>query len=613
MDDHIKVLGDRYELVEPIGRGGMATIYRAKDRRMGRPVAVKILREMYSNDPKFVLRFQREARAVSALAHPNIVQVFDYGQSGEAYYIVMELIEGIDLRRYLRANGILDLRRAVVIAHDVALALGAAHRRGIVHRDVKPQNILVNDEGLVKLTDFGIATFYRDVNSERLTTTGMTLGTVQYYAPEQAQGEVVSPAADVYALGIVLYEMLVGHPPFDGDTPVSIAVRHIQEAPTRPSRYNPAIPPTLERVILRCLEKDARDRYRDGDALAYALETFDKPTRSPSGRMVSGPIATPLAEGGSGYRRAPSGPISAQSGRRPSEPRGNSYMDDDLRPSPENFIMPPTRPDIAAGTVPSPARLPERPDEGERPTAVAGITTAIIVASVLLLLGVGCFLAFRLLGSNGLFGGSPPTATSVPLVTIPDFTNKLYNPDAIALAQSDGLLLVPHNMQSTADQKGKVIGQTPPAGAQEAPGSKVDVNVGVGPNTVKVPDVTSQTYTQACNTIKAVKDASGNPANLTCQQTLRSSQTVLIGLVIDTLPGGGEDVAPGTAITIEVSTGPAATPTTAATATPTTGPATATPTTVGPTLTPTTAVPTPTFTPVGPTPTPTPKPPTPTP
>ena len=257
----------------------MATIYRAIDlHRMG-SVAVKILREVYSTDPKFVTRFQREARAASALQHPNIVQVFDYGQSSDNYYIVMEFVEGADLRHYIKREGMLSNERAVEIAHDVALGLGAAHSRGIVHRDVKPQNIMLNDDGLVKLTDFGIASVYKDADAERLTTTGMTLGTVQYYAPEQAQGEIVNPSADIYALGIVMYEMLTGHTPFDGDTPVAVAMKHIQDIPEPPSRFNPTIPPGLERIIMRCLEKDPRDRYRDGDALAYALDQYARGPR----------------------------------------------------------------------------------------------------------------------------------------------------------------------------------------------------------------------------------------------------------------------------------------------------------------------------------------------
>ncbi len=268
----IEVLGDRYLLENRIGSGGMATIYRARDLWMDRAVAVKVLRDVYSTDPKFVTRFQREAKAVSALQHPNVVQVFDYGQTDGNYYIVMELVEGTDLRHYLRFRGVLDTNRAVIIAHDVALALSAAHRRGIVHRDVKPQNMLVGSDGLIKLIDFGIASVYQDINAKRLTTTGMTVGTVQYLPPEQAQGQIVSPAADVYALGIVMYEMLTGRTPFDGDSPVAVAMQHIQDAPIPPSQFNPTIPATLEEVILHCLEKMPETRFRDGSELARALE-----------------------------------------------------------------------------------------------------------------------------------------------------------------------------------------------------------------------------------------------------------------------------------------------------------------------------------------------------
>ncbi len=269
-----ELIGDRYELGEPIGRGGMATIHKAIDMHMHVEVAIKILREVYSSDPKFVTRFQREARAARALEHPNIVHVYDYGQSGDSYYIVMELVKGADLRKYLKREGILTPERAVEIAHDVALGLGAAHRRSIVHRDVKPQNVLLDEDGLVKLTDFGIASMYKEAGAERLTTTGMTLGTVQYYAPEQAQGEIVTPAADIYALGIVMYEMLTGKTPFDGDTPVAVAMKHIQDIPEPPTHMNPMIPRELERIIMRCLEKDPRDRYPNGDALAYALDQY---------------------------------------------------------------------------------------------------------------------------------------------------------------------------------------------------------------------------------------------------------------------------------------------------------------------------------------------------
>src|SRR5256884_1352915 len=282
----IEVLGDRYQLGDAIGRGGMATIYRGHDMRMERVVAIKVLREVYSTNPKFVTRFQREARAASALQHPNIVQVYDYGQTDGNYYIVMELVEGTDLRSYLSSHDVLDVDRAIIIAHDIALGLGAAHRRGIVHRDVKPQNVLIGTDGSIKLTDFGIVSVYKDTNTERLTTSGMTLGTVHYFAPEQAQGEIVSPAADVYSLGIVMYEMLTGHPPFDGNSPVVVAMQHIQDQPEPPGQFNPAIPANLEEIILRCLEKEPGARFPDGSQLARALEMLGDTKMSETVSMV---------------------------------------------------------------------------------------------------------------------------------------------------------------------------------------------------------------------------------------------------------------------------------------------------------------------------------------
>src|SRR6266702_7836342 len=289
----IEVLGDRYLLRSRIGSGGMATIYRARDLQIDRVVAVKVLREAYSTNPKFVTRFQREARAASALQHPNIVQVYDYGQTDGNYYIVMELVEGTDLRSYLSSHDVLDVDRAIIIAHDIALGLGAAHRRGIVHRDVKPQNVLIGIDGSIKLTDFGIVSVYKDAHAERLTTSGMTLGTVQYYAPEQAQGEIVGPTTDVYALGIVMYEMLTGRTPFDGDTPDAVAMQHIQDLPVPPSQYNPNIPPALEEIMLRCLEKVPEMRYRDGSTLAHALELLGD---SGTDDGISGPTVASLTQ-----------------------------------------------------------------------------------------------------------------------------------------------------------------------------------------------------------------------------------------------------------------------------------------------------------------------------
>jgi len=247
-------LGKRYQLQGPIGRFGMATLYHGVDTHMKKTVTIKVLRDTYSTNPNFVERFEREAKIMLTLQHPNIVQVYDYGQTDGEYFIVMELVEGTDLRRYLRPRGVLEIDRAVMIAREVALGLGFAHDRGIVFGDLKPQNILIGLEYNIKVA------------------MGSTFGTIQYYAPEQAQGETITPATDVYALGIVMYEMLTGHTPFDGDTPVAVAIQHIQAMPKLPSNFNPNFPKALEAIIMKCLEKAPDKRFRNGTELAKALE-----------------------------------------------------------------------------------------------------------------------------------------------------------------------------------------------------------------------------------------------------------------------------------------------------------------------------------------------------
>src|SRR5436309_1030172 len=389
-----EVLGDRYQLGDSIGRGGMATIYRGQDMRMDRVVAIKVLREVYSTDPKFVTRFQREAKAASSLQHPNIVQVYDYGQTDGNYFIVMELVEGTDLRRYLRSRGVLAVDRAIIIAHDVALGLGAAHRRGIVHRDVKPQNVLVGRDGSIKLTDFGIASVYKDINAERLTTTGMTLGTVQYYAPEQAQGEIVSPAADVYALGIVLYEMLTGRTPFDGDTPVAVAMQHIQDLPRPPSQFNPNIPPALEEIILRCLEKAPEMRYSDGSALARALELLGDTAMdevlpgavTPGGLQTATNVPNSVNYDGSGMASGTQRPSISSPDNRIGASALN-HQDNNNMPDP--LVLPhqqpynvPLEPSSSYGTKPR-STVPHE----HRDSRFAGIITVLILIATLLLLG----------------------------------------------------------------------------------------------------------------------------------------------------------------------------------------------------------------------------------
>ncbi len=516
----IEVLGERYQIQDPIGRGGMATIYRGRDMRMDRVIAIKLLREVYSTDPKFVTRFQREAKAASSLQHPNIVQVYDYGQSDGNYFIVMEYIEGTDLRRYLRSRGVLATDRAVIIAHDIALGLGAAHRRQIVHRDVKPQNILVGRDGSIKLTDFGIASVYKDINDERLTTTGMTLGTVQYYAPEQAQGEIVNPAADVYALGIVMYEMLTGRTPFDGDTPVAVAMQHIQDAPIPPSQLNPNIPPALEEIILRCLEKIPEMRYRDGTLLARALEmlgegelegslptnitpagvnttaangrtpratqvrnagaTLSSPNQglSPSASAISNGVApsySPVAGEngvGAGVRSDPAfGALSAAQGMAATQvDQAPSYN------SPYDISADETRSFNQGALVSSGAAL------GGKESRVASLITILILLATLVLLGVSIYLAGELgfLPIPGLHTPvSSPTVTAQ--VQVPNFVGMEYA-EAARLAASKQLKIHEKGNQTS----GKIKSQSPGKDQLVAPQSTITVEV-EGKQNKKVP------------------------------------------------------------------------------------------------------------------------------
>ena len=263
-----EILGGRYELGEVIGSGGMATVYRGWDRVLKRPVAVKVLSSAYAGDEDFVARFRREARAAANLNNPGVVSVFDTGSDGGRHFIVMELVEGRTLAEEIAEHGALDLERARDIAERVAGALQFAHANGIVHRDVKPGNVMLTPSGEVKVMDFGIA---RAAGGDTLTTTSSVLGTANYLAPEQAESKPVDPRTDVYALGVVLYEMLTGRPPFTGETAISVAYKHVREKPRPPSSVNPEVPAALEAITLKALAKDPQARYQSAEEMRRAL------------------------------------------------------------------------------------------------------------------------------------------------------------------------------------------------------------------------------------------------------------------------------------------------------------------------------------------------------
>ena len=267
------ILGDRYEILEKIGTGGMAEVFKGKDHKLNRYVAVKVLKEEFRDNDGFVKKFKEEAQAAAGLAHPNIVNVYDVGDENGIYYIVMELVEGITLKNYIERKGRLTIKEATSIAIQVSAGLEVAHNNHIVHRDIKPQNIIISREGKVKVTDFGIA---KATTSQ--TTTSSAMGSVHYASPEQARGGYVDHRSDIYSLGIVMYEMVTGRVPFDGETAVTVAVKHLQEQMVPPSKYCPEIPYSLEQIIKKCTEKSPDRRYQDiGDLLADLKQSLVDP------------------------------------------------------------------------------------------------------------------------------------------------------------------------------------------------------------------------------------------------------------------------------------------------------------------------------------------------
>jgi serine/threonine-protein kinase len=566
------VLGGRYRLVELLGQGGMATIYRARDNQLERDVAVKILRPEYGADPDFIDRFRHEAQAAASLNHPGIVAVHDYGTDPAGPYIVMELIEGEDLATIVRRTGALPPRAAARLVAQAARAIAAAHDRGFVHRDVKPGNLLVTREGRVKVTDFGIA---RALSESALTLPGTTLGSVHYFSPEQARGELATPASDIYSLGIVLFELLTGRRPWTGDTAAAIATARLTGAVPSPSAAHGGIPPTLEAITRKALAPNPEERYGSAAEMAGALEAFVGEERGAEGARagaagalgaagVAGAAIGATTAGAAGATGAAAGAAGAAAVAGAAAAAGNApgsasppTIAGVARPNPEARIDYPR--DAYAAAPPRPrtagsdrGRPPD--DADDEPRSGAGPWLWISALLAIAVLALAAFLVTRFLGGA-------PTESPGAQVTVPNLIGKTFD-QARAAAAELGLNVDQIGFEQSSANVGTVTKQDPPEGTTVDSGSTVSLTIAIGPELTIVPDLRLKAESDALNLIAQAGLAIGT-------RTEAFDSVVPAASIISQAPGSGQSVARGTAVDYVVSKGPEPTPTPAPTPVPT--------------------------------------------
>ncbi|MDD2217181.1 MAG: Stk1 family PASTA domain-containing Ser/Thr kinase [Eubacteriales bacterium] len=488
-----RILAGRYELLEKIGDGGMAVVYKARCRLLNRYVAIKILKPQFAKDVKFIENFRRESQAAASLSHPNIVNVYDVGREGNIHYIVMELIEGNILSDMIKENGHLEWRKAVEITKRIASALSFAHKNHIIHRDVKPHNILITQDGTAKITDFGIA---RALNSSTIVeNTGTVMGSVHYFSPEQARGTYVDEKSDIYSLGIVLYEMLTGRVPFDAENPVAVALKHINETMIPPSKIVKGVPPEIEAVVLKATDKIQVGRYSSAEDMLRALEDAEFAVNMNGGSALAAS-------------------------------QGHEENDNSL----EHAV-------VLHYEDKEQAAEEGKMKNGKKKKPINKIKIAAIIVALLLALPLSYIIGGQLLGIN--LGGKS--------IEVPDLQGMTLEEAEEEAEKYDLLVEKEDEVFSYEYDEGEISSQTPRAGNTIKKDSTIRVSISKGMKEGTVPNIEGRDFENAIKILEKYGFRQGE---------MRSEPSSLPkDIVISQNPKGGEEATPGSEVMIIVSSG----------------------------------------------------------
>ena len=529
------VLGERYEILSKIGAGGMADVYKGRDNVLNRYVAVKVLKKEYREDETYVKKFRSEAQAAAGIMNPNIVNVYDVGVDRGLYYMVMELVEGITLKEYIAKKQKLSPKEVISITLQVCAGMEAVHKGHIIHRDIKPQNIIISNEGKVKVTDFGIA---KAASSN--TTSSNAMGSVHYTSPEQARGGFSDEKSDIYSIGITMYEMVTGRVPFDGDSTVAIAMKHLQEEIVPPSEYVP-MPYSLEQIILKCTQKNADLRYPNVTLLAQDLR-----------RSLSDPNGDFVKNGASAYGVGADTVMISEADRRKIQNQYDDEYDDEEYEDDyddrydehyeDDYNDRYDEDDYDTRSVKS---RQNRGDDGPKPKMSGVMKMVIILIAVL----VVCAAGYGIGNAVGLFGGDSKKTEEERKEKVPNLSNLgLTEEQAREAAEKAGFKLEVSGTKKSDQEEGTVIDQDPKYGEEAKRGATISVVLSEGPSTVTVPDVTGDDISTATEKI----EAEGLKAGSTTEEY---SDEYDEGEVIRTTPSSGKEVEEGSTVNLVVSKG----------------------------------------------------------